>query len=175
VNSQALFADARVAHVRELKAEVTRLKAALASAQNSLRAWENHFGEALLAAFDADKLEEGGELLLVDGWNMQFAVGIAKDRHAVVDATKAWLVAHPKARAWVVFDGNRENAWCEDRLRVSFTGGEGLHRADKAICDYIHMLRRTGRVTPVTVVTRDKDFREKAEALGAKVIGGFDA
>ncbi|MCQ2388726.1 MAG: NYN domain-containing protein [Kiritimatiellae bacterium] len=174
MNAQGIFADARVAHVRELKAEVARLKAELASAQNSLRAWENHFADALLAAFDADRLEPGGELLVVDGWNAQFAAGVDKDRHAVVDAAKAWLAAHPKARAWVVFDGDRANARCEGRLRVSFTGGQGPHRADKAICDFVHMLRRTGRATPVTVVTRDKDFRKKAEALGARVVGAIE-
>ncbi len=172
MNAQTVFADARVAHVRELKAEVARLRAELAAAHDALGAWEGHFADALLAARDADRVGPGGELLLVDGWNVQLTEGGGRD--GTVSAARRWLAAHPESRAWVVFDGDRASAWAEERLRVSFTGGRGRHRADAAICDYVRMLRRAGYETPVTVVTRDRDFARAAASLGARVVGGMN-
>ena len=64
--------DARVAHVRELKAEIASLKASLAAAQAACAAWESHFALALAAARDAARLPDGGDVLILDGWNIVY-------------------------------------------------------------------------------------------------------
>ena len=57
----------------------------------------------------------------------------------------------------------------EGRLRVSFTGGEGPHRADRLICDYLRMCRYAGTAHRIHVFTEDADFRRAAAALGGTV------
>ena len=96
-------------------------------------------------------------------------VGGQRDR--LTQLARAWLAAHPADRAWIVFDGHEANGSAEGRLRVSYTGGTGAHRADRLVCDYLRMRRYAGASGNVTVVTNDKDFRKEAERLGAKTEG----
>ena len=79
---------------------------------------------------------------------------------------RTWLDAHPLDRAWIVFDGPQADGETEGRLRVSFTGGEGPHRADRLICDYLRMCRYAGTAHRIHVFTEDADFRRAAAALG---------
>ena len=72
MTSNDIVRDARIAHVRELKAEVARLKAELAAAQQACATWEHHFALALAAARDVDRLPNGGTMLILDGWNIVF-------------------------------------------------------------------------------------------------------
>ena len=53
MNSNDVIRDTRVAHVRELKAEIARLKSELSDALDELGAWRAHFDLAVLAARDA--------------------------------------------------------------------------------------------------------------------------
>ena len=53
MNSNDVIRDTRVVHVRELKAEVARLKSELSAALDELGAWRAHFDLAVLAARDA--------------------------------------------------------------------------------------------------------------------------
>lgn len=163
--------DTRVAHVRELKAEIARLKADLATAQNANAEWEHHFALALLAARDADRLPAEGRLFAIDGWNIVFnATGeLHHDKAALIARLHSWAQVHPNDFLWLVFDGNDENAAEEANLRVSYTGGTGPHRADRLIVDFARMLKLTGRAPRLVVVTGDKDFRAQAKALGAEV------
>ena len=62
-----------------------------------------------------------------------------------------------------------ESGSAEGRLRVSYTGGTGAHRADRLVCDYLRMRRYGGQKGRVVVVTNDKDFGKEAERLGAEV------
>ena len=82
---------------------------------------------------------------------------------------RTWLDAHPLDRAWIVFDGPQADGETEGRLRVSFTGGEGPHRADRLICDYLRMCRYAGTAHRIHVFTEDTDFRRAAAALGGTV------
>ena len=84
---------------------------------------------------------------------------------------RAWLADHPADRVWIVFDGGRADARLDGRLRVTFTGGSGPHRADRMVCDYLRMRRVAGATYPVAVLTEDKDFRRSAASLGATVRG----
>lgn len=69
MTAQQLMQDSHIVRMRALRDEVTRLKAALAQANDELESLRHHFALALLAARDADRLEPGGALLIVDGWN----------------------------------------------------------------------------------------------------------
>lgn len=170
----------RVAHVRELKSEVARLREDLARTQAELESLRSHFDLALAAARDADLLPEGGRLLVVDGWNALLGSAsilppdarracAAEKECALRSRVRAWLEAHPLDRAWIVFDGGRAGGTAEDRLHVTFTGGTGPHRADRMVCDYLRMRRLAGATHAVTVLTEDRDFRRTAEGLGATV------
>ena len=172
MTAQQIMQDLHVARIRALKDEVARLKAELARAREEHDSLRRHFALALLAAQDAERIGPDGTLLIVDGWNAILGsenVGGQRDR--LTQLARAWLAAHPADRAWIVFDGHEANGSVEGRLRVSYTGGTGAHRADRLVCDYLRMRRYAGASGNVTVVTNDKDFRKEAERLGAKTEG----
>jgi len=158
--------------IRALKDEVARLKAELARACEERDSLRQHFALALLAAQDAERIGPDGTLLIVDGWNAILgSENIGGQRARLAQLARGWLAEHPADRAWIVFDGHEENGSAEDRLRVSYTGGKGAHRADRLVCDYLRMRRYAGASGKVTVVTNDKDFRREAERLGAMAKG----
>ncbi len=170
----------RVAHVRELKAEVARLKEELARAHAELESLRNHFDLALAAARDLDAQAPDGSLLVVDGWNALLGsasvlppdargLDLAAKRDRLRTRVRAWLDAHPGDAAWIVYDGGQAGGEAEPRLRTTYTGGTGPHRADRLVCDYLRMRRLSGSVRNVVVLTEDKDFRRTAENLGATV------
>lgn len=176
-----IFTDSRVARVRELKTELYRLNGELAQTRAELEGLRTHFALALAAARDAETLPEGGRLAIIDGWNALLGSAsllTSAERH-LADAprkrgilrahVRTWLDAHPLDRAWIVFDGPQADGETEGRLRVSFTGGEGPHRADRLICDYLRMCRYAGTAHRIHVFTEDADFRRAAAALGGTV------
>ena len=182
MTAQQIFLGERVAHVRELKTEVTRLTDELARARAELAEFRSHFALALAAARDADRLPAGGRLLVVDGWNALLGgvtVLAPGERHLpsrekaarLRVCVRAWLDRHPQDAAWIVFDGAEAGGRAEPRLHVTYTGGAGLHRADRLVCDYLRMRRLVGAAHDVLVLTEDKDFRREAAALGAAVAG----
>ncbi len=170
-----IIQDSRLTHVRELKAEIVRLKAELAAADSACREWESHFALALAAAHDADNLPPGGSILAIDGWNVVFNSRFKHDGDAhegkrrLIDAVRAYARAHAEVFVWLVFDGCDENAAVEGNCRVSYTGGDGEHRADRLMTDYVRMMHLTGRKAAVTVVTNDKSFGKAVCSLGAEV------
>ena len=172
MTAQQIMQDLHVARIRALKDEVARLKAELARAREEHDSLRRHFALALLAAQDAERIGPDGTLLIVDGWNAILgSENIGGQRDRLTQLARAWLAAHPADRAWIVFDGHEANGSAEGRLRVSYTGGTGAHRADRLVCDYLRMRRYAGASGNVTVVTNDKDFRKEAERLGAKTEG----
>ncbi len=172
-----IIRDTRVAHVRELKAEVARLKEELSRARDAYASLESHFALALAASRDAERMPPDAELLVVDGWNAVIGTRRldADARHAgrdrLVEALRARVAANPHLHVWTLFDGTEMNAEADGRLRVGYTGGTGAHRADRMVCDYLRMRKILGLNHPVTVVTDDKDFAKEAAALGAAVKG----
>ena len=175
MTSNDIVKDARIAHVRELKAEVARLKAELAAAQQACATWEHHFALALAAARDVDRLPSGGAMLILDGWNIVFNSKFKGEGDAplgkqrLIDAARAYAPQHPNEFVGLVFDGADANAACDGNFRVSYTGGEGEQRADSLVVNYLRLLRLEGRTLSVTVVTNDKTFGRKAAELGATV------
>ena len=179
MTSNDIFRDTRVAHVRELKAEVARLKEELAREHGARESLESHFALALAAARDAERMAPDAELLVVDGWNAVIGTHRldADARHAgrdrLVANLRARVAADPRLHVWALFDGAEMGAAAEaeGRLRVGYTGGTGAHRADRMVCDYLRMRKILGLNHAVTVVTDDKDFAKEAAALGASVKG----
>ncbi len=94
------------------------------------------------------------------GWRAQLA-----------EAVERWLEKRPSDHAWIVFDGPRASGKTKGRMRISYTGGSGEHRADRLVCDYLRMRRYDGAKGHVIVVTNDKAFRAEAARLGAEVSG----
>ena len=168
MSAQDVILGARVAHVRELKAEIERLRAANARLSDESAALQAHFDLALVAAAELRGLPEGGRLVIVDGWNQILGTSrTAHDRGELYDQWRRHLADHPLDRVWIVLDGRDENVRNEDRLRISYTGGSGLHRADRFVCDFLRMARYLDLAGRIEVRTGDRDFRREALRLGA--------
>ena len=76
----------------------------------------------------------------------------------------------PPTTIWIVFDGPEENSYRSGQYRVTYTGGTGLHRADRLILDYVHAVKLLGLDTSrITVETADKALVKRLTALGAQV------
>lgn len=169
MNAQNVFRDARVMQVRALKGEVERL-----SAENKVLREENaslreHFALAVVAATDLAAIGDKGVFHLVDGWNLILgAHKAAKDPNDLLSMVSQHLAENPCDFSWVVFDGPKENSKTQGRLRVSYTGGSGPHRADRLICDFLRMARLAGVSARICVHSHDKDLLKTA----AKILAG---
>lgn len=159
---------ARLVRVRELQTALAK-----AAAENLRLRTENemlaaHFDLAVLAANDLAALPPDGRLVIVDGWNMILGANkVAKDRAELVAQAHAHVAEHPSDFVWIVLDGPHVSSVVEDRVRVSYTGGVGAHRADRFICDFLRMARFRGDLRRIEVRTYDKDFRKEVKRICA--------
>jgi hypothetical protein len=171
VKTQQVVFDARVTQVRALKSEIDRLKGENARLRDENAALSHHLDLAILAACDLQRMPPGGTFVLVDGWNLVLgAQKEAASAQALLERQRAYLEEHPLDFVWVVFDGPKASASTQGRLRVSYTGGTGPHRADRLICDFLRMAARAGFRVPMRVLTQDKDLRKMACRLGADCV-----
>lgn len=172
MNAQDVILGSRVAHLRELKTEIDRLKAENARLRAENEELNHHLDLAALAAEDLRGLSPDGRLVLVDGWNQILSTDKqAKDPQELLVQMKAYLADHPDDVVWIVFDGPKENARQDGRLRVSYTGGTGPHRADRFITDFVRMARFRGDLARIEVRTHDKDFLRTCRRLGVRTLG----
>ena len=168
MNAQDMIEAARLVRVRELQTALTK-----AAAENLRLKTENemlfaHFDLAILAANDLAALPPDGRLVIVDGWNMILGADkVAKDRAELIAQAKAHVAEHPSDFVWIVLDGPRASSSVDGRVRVSYTGGVGAHRADKFICDFLKMARFRGDIRRVEVRTDDKDFKKEVKRIFA--------
>ena len=168
MNAQDMIEAARLVRVRELQTALTK-----AAAENLRLKTENemlfaHFDLAILAASDLAALPPDGRLVIVDGWNMILGANkVAKDRAELVAQAKAHVAEHPSDFVWIVLDGPRASSSVDGRVRVSYTGGVGAHRADKFICDFLKMARFRGDIRRIEVRTDDKDFKKEVKRIFA--------
>lgn len=159
---------ARLVRVRELQTALTN-----AAAENLRLKTENemlfaHLDLAVLAANDLAALPPDGRLVIVDGWNMILGANkVAKDRAELIAQAKAHVAEHPSDFVWIVLDGPRASSSVDGRVRVSYTGGVGAHRADKFICDFLKMARFRGDLRRIEVRTDDKDFKKEVKRIFA--------
>ena len=169
MNAQQVMMDSRLIHVRELRTEVARLKEENHRLKAENESLAHHFDLAILAAEDLRNLPEDGRFIIVDGWNLVLGYERkATNPGGLIARMKEHLAAHPSDFVWIVFDGPRENAHLEGRLRISYTGGTGLHRADRFICDFLRMARFRGEHSRIDVQTNDRDFAREASRLLAR-------
>ena len=168
MNAQDMIEAARLVRVRELQTALTK-----AAAENLRLKTENemlfaHFDLAVLAANDLAALPPDGRLVIVDGWNMILGANkVAKDRAELIAQAKAHVAEHPSDFVWIVLDGPRASSSVDGRVRVSYTGGVGAHRADKFICDFLKMARFRGDLRLIEVRTDDKDFKKEVMRIFA--------
>ena len=168
MNAQDMIEAARLVRVRELQTALTK-----AAAENLRLKTENemlfaHFDLAVLAANDLAALPPDGRLVIVDGWNMILGANkVAKDRAELIAQAKAHVAEHPSDFVWIVLDGPRASSSVDGRVRVSYTGGVGAHRADKFICDFLKMARFRGDIRRIEVRTDDKDFKKEVKRIFA--------
>ena len=169
MSSQAIIMGARVAHVRELKTEIERLRGENTLLRGELESLRAHFDLALLAAEDLRGLPEGGRLEVWDGWNLVLgAKKEARDRDALLLQAKRRTEEDPSLFVWIVLDGPCAASRVEGRVRISYTGGEGSQRADRMVVDYVRMAVWLGLGGKVSVRTNDKDFLRQVGRLLAK-------
>ena len=158
MNAQDIIRSSQLTHVRELQTALKKAAAENAALRDELDSLKAHFDLALLAAMD---LKDGEPLEIWDGWNLILgAKKEAKDR--------ADLIAQAKAsgkRVWIVLDGHDENVRQDGNVRISYTGGQGEHRADKFIIDFVRMAVYLGLADKVSVRTNDKGFRKAIARL----------
>ena len=168
MNAQEIIGESRVLHIRELKTENAKLRAENTKLRDENAELRSHLDLAITAARDLDSLSEGGKLVFIDGWNMILgATRIARDKDDLLAQARAYAADNPLDLVWIVYDGPRFSATVDGRIRVSYTGGTGEHRADKFICDFLRMARFRGTLSRIEVQTHDKDFlREIARIRG---------
>jgi len=175
MNAQDMIAASQLTRSRELQTQLLK-----AAAENRRLAEENaelkaHLDLAILAAEDLRTLPEGGTLVIADAWNLILGaraggelLGSTRQPHdppALIVQAREYLDSHPLDFVWLVFDGPRENARVEGRLRISYTGGVGAHRADKFICDFLRMAKFRGSLDRIRVESRDRDFTKAVKRL----------
>lgn len=166
MGSQDIMLGARVAHLRELKTEVAALKAENARLRDESAALSAHFDLALLAALDMRDLPNDARLVIMDGWNLILgAKKEARSPEELESRARRRLGERPDDLVWIVFDGPRACSRVDGRLRVSYTGGTGPHRADRLICAYLRMARLSGDISRIEVETNDRDFLREVGRL----------
>ena len=159
---------ARLVRVRELQTALTKAAAENLRLKNENEMLFAHFDLAILAANDLAALPPDGRLVIVDGWNMILGANkVAKDRAELVAQAKAHVAEHPSDFVWIVLDGPRASSSVDGRVRISYTGGVGAHRADKFICDFLKMARFRGDLRRIEVRTDDKDFKKEVKRIFA--------
>ena len=166
MDAQGAIDESRLTHLRELKWAIGKLKTENAVLRDENAELRAHFDFALLAARDLEALPEDAKFVIVDGWNMILgAKKEARDRKELEAQAKAHLEAHPEDFVWIVLDGPRFASRTEGRLRVSYTGGAGAHRADRFICDFLRMAVFRGVHRKIEVRTNDKDFQKDVKRI----------
>lgn len=126
-------------------------------------------------------------ILLIDGHNVLFglparympargtALPDAEKRKKLADDIVRITAPNPSLRAWVVFDGpTRNDAQASPNVRVTYSGGEGEHRADGVILDNIRFFKSSSPDIPVILASNDNDLCASARRLGALDIAVLD-
>lgn len=125
----------------------------------------------------------GPLILLLDGHNVLFGLPArynpprgrsrsdAEKRERVVRDVVRILEPAPAVRAWILFDGSSHaEHQAAPNIRVSYSGGEGEHRADKVLLLNISFFKKEEPSLPVLMVSDDQDLCAQARRLGAKTI-----
>lgn len=172
MNIQPTIIASRLAAIKMMRDENTRLKVENARLKAENEMLNSHFDFALTAAADLSALEEGGRFLILDGWNILLGDDKVRWRKELGEFGVFWqscgsmkllcekiesfLAGHPKDYIWLLMDGERENVVVKNRYRISYTGGIGPQRADRMIVDFVRMAHFRDDPKKIVVVTGDK-------------------
>lgn len=178
---------ARITRLRELNSELARVKSRLNAVEQEHNALTSHFDVALSALYDLRQLNVGEVFRIIDGWNVilrnrnverldastvsrlkgDFLRRMGAERR---DGDEANACVPLPIRTWIIFDGSDEGSYVTGECRVSYTGGVGLHRADRLIADYVHAAKLLGlNQSRICVETADKELIKKVKSFGATV------
>ena len=126
-------------------------------------------------------------ILLLDGHNVLFglparynpprggSLSDAEKRKKLTEDVVRLVAPNPAVRAWVVFDGpTRNDAQAAANVRVTYSGGEGEHRADGVILDNLRFFKSTSPETAVLLVSNDGELCGAARRLGAQCVAVLD-
>lgn len=166
MNAQCVIDESRLNHIRELKTAVSKLKAENTALRDENARLNAHLDLAILAARELESLEGDAKLVIVDGWNLILgAKRTASSREDLVAQAEERLKERPQDRIWIVLDGPRFSTKDIGRVRVTYTGGTGEHRADRFVCDFLKMAAFRNTLEKIEVETRDKDFLKEVKRL----------
>ena len=119
-------------------------------------------------------------ILLIDGHNLLFGLptrynptrGRSRTEAEKRDLLTADIVRlispMPSIRVWIIFDGpTRSDTQAAPNVRVTYSGGEGEHRADKVLLDNVRFFKSSAPDLAVILVSNDRDLCLAARRLGA--------
>lgn len=163
----------KLARISEMRGELSRLREENARLREENAALRAHADLGVLALADLGALAPDANCVIVDGWNLILGAGGAEtllgprvhSPHELVEQARAYVASHDGDFVWIVFDGKEENVFCEGRLRVSYTGGEGVQRADRFILDFIRAAFYRGLARKISLVSRDKALLKAAKRM----------
>ncbi len=126
-------------------------------------------------------------ILLIDGHNVLFglptrynpargtALTEAEKRKLLTDDIVRIVAPNPSVRVWIVFDGpTRSDSQAAPNVRITYSGGQGEHRADGVILDNLRFFKSSSPDMPVILVSNDNDLCTAARRLGALGIAVLD-
>jgi hypothetical protein len=137
--------------------------------------------------FFLDHADKKPFTLLLDGHNLLFALkqryqslyepngtpGRAA-REAMIRDTVALAGRCPKGHVHLVFDGDRRSDQNASRnVTVTYSGGEGVNRADEVIVQYITFACGADLGEAVFLVSNDRELCTNARGEGARVLSGL--
>ena len=119
-------------------------------------------------------------IMLIDGHNVLFglptrynpargtALTEAEKRKLLTDDIVRIVAPNPSVRVWIVFDGpTRSDTQAAPNVRVTYSGGQGEHRADGVILDNLRFFKSSSPDIPVFLTSNDNDLCTAARRLGA--------
>jgi hypothetical protein len=122
-------------------------------------------------------------ILLIDGHNVLFGLPVRYEPprgKSITDAEKRDHLVHdivklvepsPTMRAWIVFDGQtRTEQQAAPNVRVTYSGGQGEHRADGVLLDTLRFFKTASPDAHTMLVSNDRDLCTAARKLGAKTL-----
>ncbi len=120
-------------------------------------------------------------ILILDGHNIIFglparympargkSVTDAQKRQNLIDDLVRITRPNPAVRAILLFDGHtRSDTNPSANVIVTYSGGEGEHRADRVIIDKIRFLKSAYPDTTVLLVSNDNELCKDGRRLGAR-------
>ena len=175
MDAQTAIIASKLRRTAELKEENSTLRARNVALQRRIEELESHLDMAIAAARDLESLSCGGSFVIADGWNLILGANggetiLGPRPHSPAelerDAT-SYLATHPSDFVWIVYDGPHEKTLAHDRLRISYTGGEGTQRADRFIADFVRAARWRTPDANIILLTNDKKLAASCRKISS--------